>query len=522
MGGAACTDSAPSQQDSEDAEDGFVVEDGKADDFLSLKAKEYIVTGVAKVVVENGKTIERARNLLPRKQEAITWFLNEYLHDKESGADGDANYGYGGFSAMVKDGDVEESTLTQVNAVTYSFNFTQTIAGKKNLLSKLPLNSRGEFTIEIGLPTNAQMEASPEWYREAPWDAWNPANVPAAQKETLTLKIVEDKTSTDGWWDYKRLIEDGQLTIDAHFGWDYSPQKMHLVDSKAFYTWLTGHGFHSPVSSFDKLTNRSAPLTKTISANGHDVKVAVRIYYPKPGSNTDPDTDAGGKVMEDDMFNSLKDRDVVVYSGHSGSLYGFALANWNKTDFGDVDDSELKTAQLATGKYQIVLAEGCNTYMLGHDLLANPSKNGKDIDVITTTSFSVSYSPVEDFIGHLLEMDSSSHLRPRTVSETLSVLDSYSVGEPSPTMYGIHGIDDNPKLHPFAKPENMCKSCSSNAACGGVGNACITVGDSGRRCTAACTSDDACGAGYKCKAVASASTSTIYGSYCVPASRSCE
>ncbi|CAN5836467.1 hypothetical protein BH11MYX2_BH11MYX2_15280 [soil metagenome] len=180
------------------------------------------------------------------------------------------------------------------------------------------------------------------------------------------------------------------------------------------------------------------------------------------------------------------------------------------------------SAQLATGKYQIVLAEGCNTYMLGHDLLENPSKMGKDIDVITTTSFSVSYSPVEDFVGHLLEMDSASHLRPRTVRETLSVLDSYSVGEPSPTMYGIHGIDDNPKLHPFAKPENLCKSCSSNAACGGVGNACITVGDSGRRCTAACTSDDGCGTGYKCKAVASASTSTIYGSYCVPASRSCE
>src|SRR5262245_42547491 len=29
----------------EDAEDGFVVDEGKVDDFLSLKAKEFIVTG---------------------------------------------------------------------------------------------------------------------------------------------------------------------------------------------------------------------------------------------------------------------------------------------------------------------------------------------------------------------------------------------------------------------------------------------------------------------------------------------
>ena len=35
----------------------------------------------------------------------------------------------------------------------------------------------------------------------------------------------------------------------------------------------------------------------------------------------------------------------------------------------------------------------------------------------------------------------------------------------------VHGVDDNPKLHPFANPENMCKRCSSNAQCGGVGNA---------------------------------------------------
>jgi hypothetical protein len=506
----------------EDAEDGFVVEDGKADDYLSLKAKEYVVKGTARIVVEEGATIVRARNLMHHTHSSITWFLNQYLVDKETGEHGDANYGYGGFSAMVKNGAHEDASLVQRNATTWEFEFEQVIAGKKNLLSKLPLNSRNEFTIEIGKPTNAEMERDPEWYRKAPWNAWNPANVPADKKQTLTLSIREEKKSSDGWWDYARLMEDGVLTIDAHFGYDYSPDKMHIKDSKALYAWLLDRGFRSPVSSFDRLTNTSGALRKKIDANGQQVNVDVRIYYGKPGSNTDPDTDAGGRQLEKDMLSSMKDRDVIVYSGHSGSLYGFALANWDKTEEGDLDDSELATAQMARDKYQLLFAEGCNTYMLGHTLLTNPTKNGQNLDVITTTSFSISYSPVEDFLARLLELDSQGRLRPRTMTQTIADLDLYSVGEESITMYGIHGIDDNPKVHPFAKLENLCKRCTSNSACGGVGNSCVSVGSSGKRCVAACTDDAGCGAGYKCKAVASASTSTIYGSYCVPTNSVCQ
>ena len=84
-----------------------------------------------------------------------------------------------------------------------------------------------------------------------------------------------------------------------------------------------------------------------------------------------------------------------------------------------------------------------------------------------------------------------------------------------------HGCFDDPKLHPYANPENSCKQCSANAECGGVGNACVTVGHSGRRCVAACTADAGCATGYLCKPVASAATSTIYGSYCVPATHTC-
>lgn len=506
----------------DEAEDGFVIEDGKADDFLSLTAKEFVVSGTGRVVVEAGQGEARARKLIAHEHMAITWFLNQYLVDKErEGAHADPNGDYGGFSAMVKNGAYETLRLTQRNATTWDFEFEQVIAGRKNLLSKLPLNGQGQFTIEIGTPTTAEMEADAEWYRKAPWNAWNPSMVPASKKEPLTLAIREETRSSDGWWDYQRLVEDGVLTIDVHYGYDYHAQG-HLTDSKAFYGWLIDRGFRSPTPSYDAYTRTSGALTKTLDADGRDVRVEVRLYYGRPGTSTDPATDAGGKRLEADMLASLKTRDVIIYAGHSGSLYGFALADWDKTDEGDLDDSELAVAELARNKYQIVFAEGCNTYMLGHTLMSNPSKQGKDIDVITSTNMSVSYSPVEDFLGRLLEIDSQARHRPRTMSQTIADLDLYTLGEAQPTMYGIHGIDDNPKLHPYANAELACERCSSNADCGGVGNTCAAIGESGRRCMSACTDDAGCADGYRCKAVASASTSTIYGSYCVPASRTCD
>lgn len=506
----------------EDVEDGFVVPDGKADDFLSLKAKEFVVRGTARVTAEAGASEARVRKIIGFHHMAVTWFLNQYLVDKEKeGEHADPNAEYGGFSAMVKEGSTETIRITQRNATTWDYEFEQLIAGRKDLLSRLPLDAQGNLTVEIGKPTVAEMEDDAEWYRQEPWKAWDPATQPASKKETLTLSIRPETKSSDGWWDYKRLFEDGVLTVDVHYGYDYAAQG-HLTDSKAFYKWLTDRGFRSPTTSYDKYKRTSGAITKTIKADGRNVKVEVRLFYGRPGTDTDPGTDAGGRQLENDLRDSLKSRDVIIYAGHSGPLYGFSMADWDKTAEGDLDDSELATAQLARNKYQIVFAEACNTYMLGNTLKNNPNKMGKDIDVITSTNMSVSYSPVEDFLARLLEVDTQGRHRPRTMSATIADLDLYTWGETQPTMYGIHGVDDNPKLHPYANPENLCERCSSTSDCGGVGNSCVSVGDSGRRCVAACTDDAACGDGYRCREVASASTSTIYGKYCVPANNTCE
>jgi len=519
---AACDDGLDG---AEDPEDSVFVDDGKADDFFSTSAQEYLLEGTSTVVLDAAmasrpaaERLEAAKQLVGLKQIAIAWFITQYLVDKEHE---DANADFGGFGGMAKAGAYEDLAIRErADRVTFDFTFKQIAAGNRTLMSKLPTRTVGGktvFDLEIGRPSNtelAQLETNGEWYRNPPWDGWNPATVAADKKEKITFAISRETASTDGFFDLARLTADGVLDLDVYFGWDYH-SAYHLKHSKQFFTWLKGQGFKAPVTTWDKLTPTSGPFTRTVKADGKPVTVEVRLYFGKPGTTTDPDTDAGGRVLEGLAMASLATRDVIVYSGHSGPFYGFALANWKKTDEGDLDDADIRVAPMPSDRYQIVLAEGCDTYQIGTAFKENPNKAGKNVDVITTTSFSDASSPasVESFVAALLARDTLARLRPQPVSGLLTRLDSASYGFTS--MYGMHGIDDNPKLVPWAKPERFGQRCSANGDCGGPGSLCVGSGSS-KKCTAACagTGESGCGTGYTCKAVASSSSSTIYGRAC--------
>lgn len=506
-----------------DPEDSIFVDDGKADDFLSLSAQEYRLEGSSTVVLDPAMNtlspaarLAEAKKLVGYKQIAIAWFITQYLVDKE---EHDANFHFGGFGGMAKAGAYEDLEIRESHDVgTFSFKFRQLAAGGKTLISKLPTRKVGTqtvFDLEIGRPSNAQMallETNEEWYRKAPWDAWNPSMVPAAQKEKVTFSIAKETASTDGFFDLARLTADGKLDMDAYFGWDYH-SNYHLKHSKLFFTWLKDQGFKAPVTSWDLLTPTSGPFTRTVKADGRTINVEIRIYFGKPGTVTDPDTDAGGRKLEELALASLATRDVIIYSGHSGPFYGFAIANWKKTDEGDLDDADIRVAAMPRDRYQVVLAEGCDTYQIGTAFKENPNKMGKNVDIVTTTSFSDASTPksVYDFVSTLLARDSQQRLRPQPVSTLLTKLDGASSGFTS--MYGMHGIDDNPTVVPWAQVAKFGTACSANTDCGGPGNLCISV-TGGKKCTAACVADAGCGTGYVCKMVASASSSTIYGKAC--------
>jgi hypothetical protein len=516
---------AESPAGSEDPEDSIFVDDSKADDFYSMSAQEYLLEGKSTVVLDAAmagkpaaERLAAAKRLVGLKQIAIAWFVTQYLVDKE---EEDPNHAFGGFGGMAKAGAYEDLEIRErADQLTFDFTFRQIAAGGKNLTQKLPIRVSGGkqvFDLEIGLPTNAEMEqleTNAEWYRNAPWDGWNPSAVAADQKEKVAFTIAKEKPSTDGFFDLARLTADGKLDMDVYFGWDYHSE-YHLKHSKQLFTWLKDQGFRAPVSSWDALTTTSGAFKRTVKADNKTIDVEIRMYFGKPGSSTDPDTAAGGKRLEELAMGSLAQRDVIIYSGHSGPFYGFALANWKKTPEGDLDDADIRVAPMPSDRYQVVLAEGCDTYQIGTAFKENPNKAGRNIDVITTTSFSDAASPatVENFVAALMARDTLARLRPQPVSTLLTKLDSQSWS--FTTMYGMHGIDDNPKLVPFAKTASFGKTCSANGDCGGPGNLCVSAGGA-KRCTAACatTGESGCGAGYTCKAVASSASSTIYGRAC--------
>lgn len=516
---SACADPA----ESEDPEDSVFVDDSKADDFFSTSAIEYLLEGKSTVVLDASyatKTVaERdaaAKKLVGLKQIAIAWFVTQYFVDKE---EDEANHEFGGFGGMAKGGAFQDLAISaRADKLTYDFTFKQLAAGGKNLTSKLPIRlaeGKQVFDLEIGRPSNTEMEkleTNAEWYRQAPWTSWDPSKVTAAQKEPIVFSISKEKASTDGFFDMARLTADGKLDMDVYFGWDYHSD-YHLKHSKELMTWLKNQGFSAPVASWDQLSRTSGAFKRTVKADTRTVNVEVRIFFGKPGTETDPDTDAGGKVLEQDARTSLATRDVVVYSGHSGPFYGFALANWRKTSEGDLDDADMRVIDMPSDRYQVILAEGCDTYQIGEAFKENPHKAGKNVDIITTTSFSNASTPatVESFIAALLARDTTNRLRPQPVSTLLTKLDSGSWG--FTTMYGMHGIDDNPKLVPFANTAKFGAACSANSDCGAPGNLCVSAAG-GKKCTAACTATSACGAGYTCKAVASTSSATIYGKAC--------
>ncbi len=520
---AGCGDGGGSAE-----EEAVVVPPGKADNFLSLSAQEYMVEGVAWVELEGDyaeaseeERLVRVKELVYYRQIAINWFLLQYLMGPEDDHDNK-------FESLTKNGSYEDLELTAdgENPLRYTFKFRQEVAGQLDLLEELPTTATGDgrhtFELPVGKVSNAEMaklELDKEWYRKSPWSPFDPTKVEPSKVETLALTIWPEERSSDGWIDYARLFEDGELTVSVHFGWDYH-KEYHLVHSKDVYNWLVQRGFQSPVASYDEYTRESGPLTKTITANGEPVKVSVWLYWGKPGTETDPDTDAGGQLLEDDMLAALATRDAVVFSGHSGPFYGFALANWRKTSKGDIDDSEIPAIDMPADRYQVVLAEGCDTYALGQAFWENPNKADKQsLDIVTTTNFSNASTAgvVRNFLTALTEEDYDSRHTPWKYSDLLKRLDGNSSWFHS--MYGVHGIDDNPRLHPYAAVARFCDPCKYDSDCGGVGNKCVKLSAAERVCSAECLSTDACPAGYECMSVATGSW--ITSRQCVPHGLTC-
>jgi hypothetical protein len=520
------------------ADDLEVVEEGKGDDYYSPTAREYYVEGSSTVQLEDalvGQSAElklaRARELMSLKTIEVGWFLHVRLIDKEvtfndpKHTDPNAKT-YPGFHAIVRDGQYMDQGLVALpDGKSYSFKVRLQVAGQKDLIARLPGTAidatHKKFTLQMGKVSNAdlaRLDAEHEWFRDPQWDSgrFDPSKLSASQLEPIELVISPQPAAPDAWLDSNKLFADGKLTIDVHYGWDYW-SRYDVSSARDLYETLVARGFHAPAPfvTYDG----SAPLVRTITAHGKPVAVEVRIYHGKDDktAGADPDTDEGGAKMEAQMYASLADRDVIVFSGHSGNYYGFALANWNKTARGALDYPQLSSAQLPANRYQVVLASGCDTFSIGQAFRDNASKPGlANLNVITTNSFSDAGSNDELYalLDALYAHESAGSFSPVLLSTMLSAMNDHeSIG----AMFGLHGVDGDPHLHPFADVSKLGAACTRSADCGGDGNSCATVAPSAGQkvCAPACTADAACPAGYRCRLLGSRSTATLVGRGCV-------
>ena len=71
-----------------DPEDSIFVDEGKADDFFSTSAQEYILQGTTTVVLDASmasppaaERLAAAKTLISQKHIALAWFITQYLVD---------------------------------------------------------------------------------------------------------------------------------------------------------------------------------------------------------------------------------------------------------------------------------------------------------------------------------------------------------------------------------------------------------------------------------------------------------
>ena len=517
---------------------GAIVPPGKADNYFSTDGQEYTVTGATQGKLDATCLSDNASSANPEKicslrsiglkNFAIGWFLNQYIIDKHDAPNED----WGGFTSMTRPASYEALEVSPPDGDgKFNYTFTSELSGPLDLLDKIPTEACGEdrcFELEIPVLDNttlSQTETGKEWYRKAPYKAYNPETY-SGEKEKLTLRIKPYPRSNDAYLEYDKLFSqeqlaktNGTLKIGVFVGWDYYDDRYDLQTAKEVYRWLVDErGFTSPVASYDDLKIDSGDFTKTIRVKGQDVPVAVQLVHPGQGDPADP---AFAGAMKAAMVQAFAERQAVLYEGHAGPLYGFALGDWNNTEAGELDDSELPSLTLPDQFYQVVLASGCDTYMVADSLYQNPKKSGRtDLDVITTTSFSNAAGKgrtAKLLIDALINQDENGELKPQMYGDILRSLNSEIWMTP---IYGVHGIDDNPRENPFAEESVLCRACESHAACGGYDALCVDLGGGDTRCATKCETNDDCPQNFTCFNIRQGNT--IISKNCAPTNLSCE
>ena len=350
----------------------------------------------------------------------------------------------------------------------YGLTVSGEFAGIKDLEQRLPMKTVGGKTF---LPVAADLGAG---------------------AEELQVTVTPIARSLNAYPKYLELFEDG-LDISAHFGGDHNTPPKDIDHARSLYDDLLASGFKSPVAKFEDLEIDSGPITSTIKVKGAEVVVRVNIFHVDMST---PDT---RNLVVDAYKNAAKTADVIIYDGHAGRRldYSGVVLAYNPAR-ASIPASDFKTFE-TTSKQQVYLFNGCETYTGYADkLYENPKRNAENTDVITTGNFSAIQSKANQVIAfiHSFVDQKTGNWIPRSWDSVLTRMDT--VGERSWVhIYGVHGLEDNPKASPLADVSKVGVTCTKDADCGAADSRCI-VTPTKKVCGIACADTAGCPAGTKC------------------------
>lgn len=351
----------------------------------------------------------------------------------------------------------------------YGLTVSGEFAGVKDLERKLPLRTAEGKTF---LPVSADLGGG---------------------AQDLQVFITPIERSLNAYPKYLELFEDG-LDIGVHLGGDHNTPPQDINHARSVYDDLVASGFKSPVSRFDDLKIDSGPLTSTIKVKGQSVPVRVRIVH------ADMSTPETRDLLVDAYKASMKSADVVIYDGHAGRQldYSGVVLAYNPAR-SSIPANEFKNIE-STAKQQVYLFNGCETYTGYADkVYENPNRNTTNTDIITTGNFSAiqrQANQVISFIHSFIDQRSGAWI-PRSWDSVLTGMNS--VGERSWVhVYGVHGLDENPKLSPLADASKIGTECSQDSECGAADSRCLAVSSTKKVCGAACADTSGCPSGTRC------------------------
>lgn len=363
----------------------------------------------------------------------------------------------------------QERDLKPVDGGRYTVTVSAEFSGVTDLLHKLPMKTDDGETY---LPVTVDLGAG---------------------SEELHVTVTPIERSLNAYPKYLDLFADG-LDIAVHVGGDHDEPPQDIAHARSVYDDLLASGFRSPVARFEDLKIDSGPLTGAVHVNGAEVPVRVRIVHVDMST---PDTRA---LLVNAYEESMKTADVIVYDGHAGRQVDYSgIVVAYKPARVALPASEFKNVE-TTSKQQIYLFNGCETYSGYADALyENPNRHPENTDVITTGNFSAIQSKANQVIAfiHSLIDERGGAWIPHSWDSVLGRMNA--VGERSWVhVYGVHGIDDDPRVSPLADPSKLGAACAADADCGAPDSRCLQVSSTQRVCGIACADTTGCPNGTKC------------------------